>query len=41
MTVAAAHETAEHIAADIRDCVPNSDVLVHIEPHSHERDDGT
>ena len=41
MTVAEAHETAEHIAADIRDCVPNSDVLVHIEPHSHERDDGT
>ena len=41
LTVAAAHEIAEHIAADIRDCVPNSDVLVHIEPRSHEREDGT
>ena len=41
LTVAAAHETAEHIAADIRECVPNSDVLVHIEPRSHERNDGT
>jgi cation diffusion facilitator family transporter len=41
LTVAEAHETAEHIAADIRECVPNSDVLVHIEPRSHERDDGS
>jgi len=41
LTVAAAHETAEHIAADIRECVPNADVLVHIEPRSHERVDGT
>jgi cation diffusion facilitator family transporter len=41
LTVAAAHATAEHIAADIRECVPNSDVLVHIEPRSHEREDGT
>jgi len=41
LTVAAAHEIAEHIAADIRECVPNSDVLVHIEPRSHEREDGT
>jgi len=41
LTVAAAHEIAEHIAADIRACVPNSDVLVHIEPRSHERVDGT
>jgi cation diffusion facilitator family transporter len=41
LTVAQAHETAEHIAADIRECVPNADVLVHIEPHSHEREDGT
>ena len=39
LTVAAAHEAAEHIAADIRDCVPNADVLVHIEPRSHERVD--
>ena len=41
LTVAQAHETAEHIAADIRECVPNADVLVHIEPHSHEREDGS
>jgi len=41
LTVAEAHEIAEHIAADIRQCVPNSDVLVHIEPRSHEREDGT
>ncbi len=41
LTVAQAHETAEHIAADIRDSVPNADVLVHIEPRSHEREDGS
>ena len=41
MTVARAHESAEHIAADIRDVVPNADVLVHIEPRSHEREDGS
>jgi cation diffusion facilitator family transporter len=41
LTVAEAHETAEHIAADIRECVPNADVLVHIEPRSHEREDGS
>ncbi len=41
LTVAQAHETAEHIAADIRDNVPNADVLVHIEPRSHEREDGS
>jgi cation diffusion facilitator family transporter len=41
MTVAKAHETAEHIAADIRAVVPNADVLVHIEPRSHEREDGS
>ena len=41
LTVAEAHETAEHIAADIRECVPNSDVLVHIEPRSHDREDGS
>ena len=39
LTVAAAHQTAEHIEADIRACVPNADVLVHIEPRSHERVD--
>ena len=41
LTVGEAHEIAEHIAADIRDCVPNSDVLVHIEPRSSERVDGS
>lgn len=41
LTVAAAHEVAEHIATDIRECVPNSDVLVHIEPRSHDRIDGS
>ncbi len=41
LTVAAAHEVAEHIAQDIRDCVPNADVLVHIEPRSHDSVDGS
>jgi cation diffusion facilitator family transporter len=41
LTVAQAHETAEHIAADIGESVPNADVLVHIEPRSHEREDGS
>jgi cation diffusion facilitator family transporter len=41
MTVAKAHETAEHIATDIRAVVSNADVLVHIEPRSHEREDGS
>jgi len=41
LTVAEAHEVAEHIAADIRECVPNADVMVHIEPRSHERVDGS
>jgi cation diffusion facilitator family transporter len=41
LTVAEAHEVAEHISRDIRDCVPNSDVLVHIEPGSHDREDGS
>jgi cation diffusion facilitator family transporter len=39
LTVGEAHEVAEHIEADIRDCVPNSDVLVHIEPRSLDRED--
>ncbi len=41
LTVGDAHDVAEHIAADIRDCIPNSDVLVHVEPRSHEREDGS
>jgi cation diffusion facilitator family transporter len=39
MSVGEAHDVAEHIEADIRDCIPNSDVLVHIEPRSRERKD--
>jgi cation diffusion facilitator family transporter len=41
LSVGEAHEVAEHIAADIRACVPNADVLVHIEPRSHDRVDGS
>jgi len=41
MSVAESHKVAEHIMADIRACIPNSDVLVHIEPRSHERVDGS
>jgi cation diffusion facilitator family transporter len=41
LSVGEAHDVAEHIAADIRGCIPNSDVLVHIEPRSHERVDGS
>jgi cation diffusion facilitator family transporter len=39
MTVTEAHDVAEHIEADIRACVPNADVLVHVEPRSQERED--
>jgi cation diffusion facilitator family transporter len=41
MSVADSHKVAEHIMADIRACIPNSDVLVHIEPRSHDRVDGS
>lgn len=41
LTVGAAHDVAEHIAADIRGCIPNADVMVHVEPRSHEREDGS
>jgi cation diffusion facilitator family transporter len=41
MTVSEAHDIAEHIMADIRACIPNSDVLVHVEPRSYEREDGS
>jgi cation diffusion facilitator family transporter len=41
LSVGEAHDVAEHIAADIRECIPNSDVLVHIEPRSHDRVDGS
>jgi cation diffusion facilitator family transporter len=40
MTVAQAHDVAEHISADIAELLPNSDTLVHVEPRSHDpRDD--
>jgi len=39
MTIAAAHEIAEHIETDIAERLPNTDVLVHLEPASHERQD--
>lgn len=41
MTVSEAHDIAEHIMADIRACIPNSDVLVHVEPRAYEREDGS
>jgi len=41
LSVGEAHDVAEHISADIRDRIPNADVLVHIEPRSHERVDGS
>jgi cation diffusion facilitator family transporter len=41
MSVADSHKVAEHIMADIRVCISNADVLVHIEPRSHDRDDGS
>ena len=37
LTVAEAHDIAEHIEDDIRACVPNTDVLVHVEPRSPDR----
>ena len=40
MTIAAAHRIAEHIENDIAERLPNTDVLVHIEPAWHEREDG-
>jgi cation diffusion facilitator family transporter len=40
MTVAQAHDVAEHISADIAELLPNSETLVHVEPRSHDpRDD--
>ncbi len=32
LTITEAHDIAEHIEADIRACIPNTDVLVHVEP---------
>ena len=39
LTVIEAHDVAEHITADIKACVPNADVLVHVEPRATRRDD--
>ena len=37
LTVTEAHDIAEHIEEDIRVCIPNTDVLVHVEPRAPER----
>jgi cation diffusion facilitator family transporter len=34
-----AHDAAMHISADIKGRIPNSEVLVHVEPRSHDRED--
>ena len=39
MTVGDAHDAAEHIASDIAELLPHTEVLVHIEPSEHERND--
>ena len=39
MTVVRAHEIAHHIETDIAARLPNTEVLVHLEPASRERDD--
>jgi divalent metal cation (Fe/Co/Zn/Cd) transporter len=41
MTVGQAHAIAEHITTDITANLPNAEVLVHIEPAAHEREDGS
>lgn len=41
MSVREAHDVAEHIETDIRRCLPNVDVLVHVEPASSKHDDGS
>ncbi len=41
LTITEAHEIAEHITEDIRACIPNTDVLVHVEPKTHDREDGS
>jgi cation diffusion facilitator family transporter len=40
LTVAEAHDVAEHIEEDIRACIPNTDVLVHVEPRAPDRFEG-
>jgi cation diffusion facilitator family transporter len=39
MTVGEAHDIAEHISTDIAELLPHTEVLVHVEPATHERDD--
>jgi cation diffusion facilitator family transporter len=39
LSVREAHDIAEHIEADIRACIPNTDVLVHVEPRSPGREE--
>jgi len=39
MGIVDAHDAAMHISADIRRRIPNSEVLVHVEPRSHDRED--
>jgi cation diffusion facilitator family transporter len=41
LSITEAHEIAMHITQDIRGCVPNTDVLVHVEPKTHDRVDGS
>ena len=41
MSVLEAHDVAEHITADIRRCLPNVDVLVHVEPAASGHEDGS
>ena len=41
LTITEAHEIAEHITDDIQACIPNTDVLVHVEPKTHDREDGS
>ena len=40
LTITQAHDIAEHIEADIRACIPNTDVLVHVEPRTHKGEGG-
>ncbi len=39
MGIVDAHDAAMHISADICRRIPNSEVLVHVEPRSHDRED--
>jgi cation diffusion facilitator family transporter len=41
MSMREAHDVAEHITSDIRRCLPNVDVLVHVEPPSSKHEDGS